>query len=424
MPSEVLVSTMRDHQKFFHVVDENSQLLPKFITVANIQSRLMRRVRSGNERVLRARLADAQFFWKEDCRQPIEAWIENLRAVTFQGELGSIHDKSLRVLFIAELIAKKLGWKKDFAMRAAELCKVDLASQMVGEFPELQGIMGYHYALQKGERKNVAIAIKEHYLPRYSGDKLPSSRAGKILAIADRVDTLTGIFYTGEQPTGEKDPYGLRRAALGIIRILVEEKISIDLTYLVDLSISAYENQERFVSQKNRDQVIHFVMERYRSYYSDAKFSNDEINAVKEIGETNPVEFDRRIKAVARFRKTESAASLAAANKRIRNILRKASDQVLLEIDSSLFEHHAEKYLAESLLEISAVVSPLVGRGDYLGALKQIAHLREPIDSFFADVMVLVDDDRLRTNRLALLNQLANLFGVVADISRLQPTDE
>ncbi|MBO67871.1 MAG: glycine--tRNA ligase subunit beta [Acidiferrobacteraceae bacterium] len=424
MPSEVLVSSMRDHQKYFHIVDESSALLSKFITVTNIQNRRMQRVRSGNERVLRARLADAQFFWEEDCKQPIEGWIENLQAITFQGTLGSIHDKSCRIRFIAGLIAKKLGWKKEFALRAAELCKVDLASQMVGEFPELQGIMGYHYALQKSERKNVAIAIKEHYLPRHAGDELPSSRAGKILAIADRVDTLTGIFSTGEEPTGEKDPYGLRRAALGIIRILVEQKISLDLAYLVDLAVSAYASQDHFVSEQNKDRVIRFIMDRYRAYYSDANFSSDEISSVKQTGETNPVAFDRRIKAISRFRKTEAAASLVATNKRIRNILRRASGQAPLEIDNSLFEHDAEKYLAESLLEISAVVSPLVGRGDYLGALKQIAHLRGPVDSFFADVMVLVDDDRLRTNRLALLNQVANLFGVVADISKLQPANE
>jgi glycyl-tRNA synthetase beta chain len=422
IPSEVLISSMRDHQKFFHIVDESGQLLPKFIAVCNIESRQLARVRSGYERVLGARLADARFFWEADCNRLLEDWVEDLRGVRFQENLGSLYDKTCRIEKLAVLIATELGWDKSRAARSAHLCKADLVSHMVSEFPDLQGTMGHQYARLNREPKEVAIALGEHYLPRHAGDKLPTSRSGKILALADRVDTLTGIFSTGEEPTGERDPYGLRRAALGIIRILVEKKLALDLTYLVDLSVSIYVADGHTIDDNVREQVIQFITERYRAYYTAAGFSNDEINAVLEVGTTQPVDFDRRLRAVSRFRRNRSAPSLAEANKRIRNILRKTEQQVPLKIDNTLFNHAAEESLAAALVEISAAVGPLVQRGDYTRALGQLARLREPVDCFFSDVMVLVDDPNLRTNRLALLSQLSNLLRAVADISRLQPS--
>jgi glycyl-tRNA synthetase beta chain len=422
IPREVLISSMRDHQKFFHLVDGRGRLLPKFITVCNIKSHRFSSIRSGNERVLRARLADARFFWEEDCNRSLEHWVENLRGVRFQAHLGSLYDKTNRIKKLAGSIAVELGWDESRVLRSAHLCKADLVSQMVSEFPSLQGTMGHHYARQTGETKEVSLAIEEHYLPKHAGDRLPTSRPGKILALADRIDTLVGIFSTGEEPTGERDPYGLRRAALGMIRILVEKKLPLDLTDLVDLSISGYVADGHTISDPVRDRVTRFITERYRKYYEAAGFANDEINAVVEVGVTRPVDFDRRLRAISRFRRNRAAQSLAEANKRIRNILRKTDQQVPLEIDNSLFEHIAEESLAAALVEISAAVGPLLQRGDYIGALGQLARLREPVDYFFAEVMVLVDNPALRANRLALLNQLSNLLFVVADMSRLQPT--
>jgi glycyl-tRNA synthetase beta chain len=352
----------------------------------------------------------------------LEDWVEDLRGVRFQENLGSLYDKTRRIEKLAVSIAAELGWDTSRAARSAHLCKADLVSQMVSEFPDLQGKMGYQYARLNREPKEVAIALEEHYLPRHAGDKLPTSRSGKILALADRVDTLTGIFSTGEEPTGERDPYGLRRAALGIIRILVEKKLALDLTYLVDLSVSIYVADGHAIYDDLREQVIQFITERYRAYYTASGFSNDEINAVLEVGTTQPVDFDRRLRAVSRFRRNRSAPRLAEANKRIRNILRKTDQRVPLKIDNTLFDHAAEESLAAALVEISAAVGPLVQRGDYTRALGQLARLREPVDCFFTDVMVLVDDPNLRTNRLALLSQLSDLLRAVADISRLQPS--
>jgi glycyl-tRNA synthetase beta chain len=265
------------------LVDGSGKLLPKFIAVTNIASRRVARVRSGKERVLGARLADARFFWEEDCNRSLEDWVEDLREVRFQENLGSLYDKTCRIEKLAASIAAELGWDESRALRSARLCKADLVSQMVSEFPGLQGTMGHHYARQDGEPREVSVALEEHYLPRHAGDKLPTSRPGKILALADRVDTLTGIFSTGEEPTGERDPYGLRRTALGMIRILVEKKLALDLTYLVDLSVSVYVADGHTVGDDVRDQVIQFITERYRAYYTAAGFLNDEINAVLEV---------------------------------------------------------------------------------------------------------------------------------------------
>jgi len=422
IPPEVLISSMRDHQKFFHVVDKEGALLPKFITVSNIDSKHMSRIRSGNEQVLQARLSDARFFWKEDCKQNLNDWVENLRGVSFHIRLGSLHDKMRRIKKLSTFIITALGWDPSRTLRSAHLCKADLISQMVGEFPELQGTMGYHYSRQNKEHKEVSVAIAEHYLPKYSGDKLPSSRSGKILAIADRIDTLTGIFSTGDEPTGESDPYGLRRAALGVIRILVEKKLALDLTQLVNLSILTYIEDDHLIAENVRTRVIQFVTDRYRHYYASAGFSNDEISAVLEIGEVQPIDFYRRLRAISQFRRNRSAAGLSEATKRIRNVLKKSDQEIPLVIDSTLFESVTEEQLAASLVEVSATVIPLIKRGEYLRVLKQLALLREPVDSFFSEVMVLTDNAALRTNRLALLNQLSKLLLIVGDISKLQPT--
>ena len=423
IPSEVLISSMRDHQKYFHVVDAEGALLPAFIAVSNIVSQRPARVQSGNERVLQARLADARFFWEEDRRLPPETRVENLKGVLFHRDLGSMYDKTRRLEQLAKAIAKALGWDPSRAGRAAYLCKTDLLTQMVEEFPGLQGTMGRHYARENGELKEVALALEEHYLPRYAGDALPTTRAGKIIALADRIDTLTGVFSTGEEPTGDKDPYALRRAALGIIRILVEKKLALDLAHLVELAASAYSASGCPIGGKARTRTVRFIIERYRAYYATTGFANDEINAVLEVGATQPLDFDRRLRAVSRFRQDRAAHGLAEANKRIRNILRKAGQRVPLEINSTLFEHGAEESLAAVLVKVSAAVSPLIKRGDYTRALQQLGQLHEPVDQFFADVMVLSDDPAIRANRLALLNQLGNLFLAIADISMLQSAE-
>ncbi len=420
IPKEVLVSSMRDHQKFFHVVNERGKLLPRFVTVANIRPDKTAGVRSGNERVLKARLSDAQFFWNEDVSRSLDNWVEELKGVQFHGNLGSLYDKVGRLKILSAGIALKLGWNDSQAARASHLCKSDLVSQMVNEFPSLQGTMGRYYAINKGEPKEVAKAIEEHYLPRFSGDKLPSSRLGKVLALADRIDTLVGIFSTGEEPTGERDPYGLRRAALGIIRILIERRLPLDLSDLIKISGSAYGIYDRTIDRNVHTQVVRFIAERYRSYYLNKGFANDEINAVLETNTTQPIDFDRRLRAISRFRKNLAAQSLSEANKRVRNILKKTDQQIPSHINDALFENEAEMILAAALVEISASVSPLINRGDYPNALKQLARLRAPVDNFFSDVMVLAENPQLRANRLALLDQLGNLLLVVADISKLQ----
>jgi len=420
VPPEALISSMRDHQKYFHVVDDKGVLLPRFITVSNIRSTTPGRVSKGNERVLQARLADAQFFWKTDCRQPLDSRIDALEGVLFHQALGSLRDKARRLSRLARQIAQCLGADPAACVRAAELCKADLVTGMVGEFPDLQGVMGRHLAKHDQEPVAVARAIEEHYLPRQAGDALPSSTPGRIVALADRLDSLVGIFSTGEEPTGEKDPYALRRAALGIIRILVEKKLDLDIVELVDSAADAYTVGGHPISGAVREQAVAFIMERYRAWYSSAGFSNDEISAVLEAGASRPLDFDRRLKAVSAFRRHRDAASLAAANKRIRNILRQATDAIPRKIDSGLLTEPAEIALAEALIKSAGAVTPLIGRGDYKEALRTLAGLRSVVDRFFDEVMVMTDDTAVRGNRLALLSQLGGMFLAIADISLLQ----
>ena len=420
MPTEVLIASMRDHQKYFHVTDEGGHLLPHFITVSNIPLTRSGRVREGNERVLKARLDDARFFLEADRQHTLEQRLTDLKGVLFHHDLGSLFDKSLRLETLASAIAGMLHVAPKRAARAARLAKTDLVSAMVGEFPELQGIMGHYYAAQEGEVSDVTTAIEEHYLPRYAGDRLPSTRTGCIVALADKIDSIIGIFSTDEAPTGEKDPYALRRAALGIIRLLVEKRMDLDLKSLFRLGAETYIAQNRPVTTQACDESIAFVTERYRAFYEAAGYRADELAAVAATGTAHALDFNRRLKAVSRFRQHPAAASLAAANKRISNLLRQAGEQRSARIDSSLLELDAEEALANHLLQAASVVSPLLQQGDYGQALRHLAKLKAPTDRFFDEVRVMVEDSALRQNRLALLKHLADLFLAIADFSHLQ----
>jgi glycyl-tRNA synthetase beta chain len=420
MPTEVLIASMRDHQKYFHVTDEAGHLLPHFIAVSNIPLTRSGRVREGNERVLKARLDDARFFLEADRQHTLEQRLADLKGVLFHRELGSLFDKSLRLETLASAIAGALHVSPKGPARAARLAKTDLVSSMVGEFPELQGIMGRYYAAQEGEVSDVTTAIEEHYLPRYAGDRLPSTRTGRIVALADKIDSIIGIFSTDEAPTGEKDPYALRRAALGIIRLLVEKRMDLDLNTLFRLGAETYIAQNRPVTTQACDKSIAFVTERYRAFYEAGGYRADELAAVAATGTAHALDFNRRLKVVSRFRHHPAAASLAAANKRISNILRQAGEQRSARIDSSLLELDAEHALANHLLQTASVVSPLLQQGDYAQALTHLAKLKTPTDRFFDEVRVMVEDPALRQNRLALLKHLADLFLAIANFSHLQ----
>lgn len=418
IPSECLVEAMQGHQKYFPVVDANGDLLPRFITISNIDSKDLDQVRSGNERVIRPRFSDAAFFWEQDLKQPLEHHIESLKTIKFQDKLGTLHDKSGRVAALADTIAEQIGLDKSVAMRAAWLCKCDLMSQMVGEFASLQGIMGRYYAERSNEEPQVSQAMEEVYMPRHAGDHLPQSDCGRTLAIADRLDTLMGIFAIGQKPTGAKDPYGLRRAALGVLRILIETPLDLDLELLLKQAADGLSGQVDASSQV--DGVFNYMMERLKAYYTDQSIPADSIDAIMARHPTRPSDFDRRVRAISEFRKLPEAGSLAAANKRIRNILKKTHEAIPAQVDNDLLVEEAEKALALAVAEYSPRVAPLFAKGSYTEGLQMLAGLRETVDLFFDQVMVMTDDQALRHNRLALLNQLENLFLSVADLSRLQ----
>ncbi len=417
VPAEALVATMKGNQKYFHVVDAEGRLMPHFIAVANIQSRNPQAVRAGNERVVRPRLADAEFFWKQDRALPLASRLEALADVVYQQKLGSLKDRCLRMARVGRAIAEHTGGRADLAERAAALSKCDLMTQMVGEFPELQGTMGRYYALHDGEPEEVALALDEQYMPRFAGDRLPGSPTGRILALADRLDTLVGIFGIGQAPTGDKDPFGLRRAALGVLRILIEGDLDVDLEQVLLLAAQAY---DLFEPEPVAAQVFDFAMDRLRGYYLDAGVAPDTFDAVLARRPTRPADFDRRIRAVTEFRAMPQAASLAAANKRIHNILKKAQQPVADGPDPSLLADPAELRLAEDLLQLQRTVEPLLANGAYGPALSALAELRDTVDNFFDQVLVMAEDPALRGNRLALLSSLSELFLRTADISRLQ----
>ncbi|MEN8762436.1 MAG: glycine--tRNA ligase subunit beta [Thiogranum sp.] len=418
VPAEALVSSMQDHQKYFPVMDENGNLLPYFIAIANLDSKDPQQILAGNERVIRPRLADAAFFWDQDCKQPLANRIDDLRNMVYQKKLGSLFEKQQRVEKLAAEIALLVGSSSSDAQRAARLCKCDLVTSMVYEFPDLQGIMGRYYARHDGEPDAVANAIEEHYRPRFAGDELPDSVTGQVLALADRLDSLVGIFAIGQQPSGDKDPFALRRAALGVVRICIEKNLDLDLESLLHSSAATFAASVNATSATA--DVFGYVMDRLRAYYQESAVEVDLIDAVLATRPTRLLDFDRRIQACRLFRQLPEAESLAAANKRIGNILKKTDQIIPAKVDLGCLVDDAEKQLAEQLNDMSTAVSPLMEAGDYTPALMQLAGLRESVDAFFDQVMVMADDDTLRANRLSLLQNLSELFLRVADLSRLQ----
>ncbi len=421
LPAEVLISSMRDHQKYFPVVDAKGRLVPYFVTVANIKPRSVRRVRAGNERVLRARLDDAQFFYDGDRKQTLAGRRTALRDVLFHRRLGSVFDKSERLADLCTLLARELGIDVDQCTRAGRLAKSDLVTDMVGEFPELQGIMGGYYARHDGEPEAVAQAIHTHYRPRFAGDALPDSTLGQALAVADKIDTVVGVFAADEAPSGDKDPYGLRRAALGVLRIIIERRLDLDLRALIERAAVLYRTADLDPAALARapDRAFEFVVERLRMYYLDRGFKPDEIEAVIACATPRPLDFDQRLQALAVFRQLDEAADLAVASKRIRNILRKTDDELPDEVDPARLEAPEETQLATGVQALSEQVALAFARRDYESALKQLAGLRDPVDRFFDTVLVMTDDAPVRRNRLALLKRLNDLFLGAADISRL-----
>ncbi len=418
VPSEALISTMAANQKYFHLFDTDGKLMPHFITISNIESRDVDKVREGNERVIRPRFADAEFFWNQDRKQTLDARLNSLKSVVFQKKLGSVFDKTQRVMLLAAWIADELGADKSMAVRAAELCKCDLMTEMVGEFPSLQGIMGRYYAQHDNEVAEVAEALDDYYRPRFAGDTLPQTPTAQALAIADRIDTLMGIFAIGQIPTGDKDPYALRRAALGVLRILIEKNIDLDLRALLETAAKAFATDIKALAAT--DKVLSFILDRLQAYYQSKDIKLDVLDAVTSIRPSSPLDIDQRIQAVSHFRTLPEAQSLAAANKRIGNILKKVEGALPDTINPSLLVEAQEKALYETLTGLSSKVNTLLQNNNYEQALAQLAQLRDPVDHFFDKVMVMAEDEKLRQNRIALLNQLHGLFMQVADISRLQ----
>jgi glycyl-tRNA synthetase beta chain len=420
LPREVVISTLTGHQRYFPVADENGSLLSKFITVANIESKDPDQVRDGNERVIRPRLADAAFFWDSDRRKTLASREDKLREVVYQQGLGSLFDKSQRVAEIAGWLASALEHDAGTVARAAAIAKCDLLTGMVGEFPELQGTMGGYYAAADGETRDVAIAISEQYRPRFAGDEIPGSRDGLLLAAADKLDTLAGVFSLGKKPSGNRDPFGLRRAALGIVRILIEGGLDIDLKALISIAINA-QPQGKLDNDAVAADVYGFITDRLRRYFLDRDpgLKTETFDAVMVRQPSSLLDFDRRLAAVQTFARLEQAESLAAANKRIANILRKAGDPAGLSIKKKLLQDDAELALFSALKSAQQKVEPLFALRRYAAALNELADLRDPVDRFFDEVLVMTDDEALRNNRLALLGELRALFLDVADISRL-----
>lgn len=425
VPSEALISSMKSHQKYFHVVDRDNNLLPVFITVANIQSKDPQQVINGNERVIRPRLADAAFFYENDKLQTLESRRELLKDIVFQAQLGSVYDKTERVATVAASFAPIINADPELVRRAAELSKSDLVTDMVGEFDTLQGTMGRDYALHDGENPQVADALFEQYLPRFSGDIIPGTTTGMAVALADKLDSLVGIFSIGQQPTGSKDPFALRRASLGVLRILIEGGIDIDLRDLIELTSAQFggSNNAKVRSEDLNKQVLTYIIERLKPWYKDQKLSAEVYGSVASLGLSNPLDINARVEAVNKFTLLSEASNLATANKRVSNILGKQADTVLPEnINDSLLESKAEKQLATQLANLNQIVSPLIEQRDYYAVLEHLATLRDPVDLFFEEVMVMTDNMEVRSNRLALLSKLQQLFMHVADISQLAST--
>ncbi len=422
IPAEVLISSMQGHQKYFPITDGDGKLKNHFITISNLESRDPSAVVSGNERVIRPRLEDAAFFWNQDRKRPLLERRDALKNVVFQRQLGTLFDKTERVTALTEHLSVRLGAADGIGSRAGLLSKCDLLTNMVKEFPELQGTMGRYYATHDGEDAAVADALEDQYLPRFAGDVLPGTTVGQALAIADKLDTLVAIFGIGQAPSGARDPFGLRRAALGVLRILIENRLELDLRETLTLAVNPF--PAGVLRDDTSQQVYDYMMERLRGYYVDQSHgqatSIDEFEAVLALHPASPLDFHRRLDAVRAFRKLDAAASLAAANKRIANILRQAGDQVADQIAPELFELAEENELHQQAEACATDADQQMARGDYQGVLAGLASLRVAVDSYFDQVMVMADDPAVRGNRLALLTRLRGLFLQVADISRLQ----
>ncbi|WP_427833263.1 glycine--tRNA ligase subunit beta [Actinobacillus pleuropneumoniae] len=418
VPAEALVYTMKGDQKYFPIYDKDGKLLPHFIFVSNINPEDPTAIIEGNEKVVRPRLTDAEFFFKTDLKQRLEDRLPRLETVLFQQQLGTLRDKTARIEALAGEIAAQIGADKAKAERAGLLSKCDLMTNMVFEFTDTQGVMGMHYARHDGEDEEVAVALNEQYMPRFAGDELPKSLVACSVALADKFDTLTGIFGIGQAPKGSADPFALRRAALGSLRIIVEKNLSLDLEDLVRKSAALF--GDKLTNANVVEDVVDFMLGRFRAWYQDEGIAVDVIQAVLARRPTKPADFDARVRAVSHFRTLDSAEALAAANKRVSNILAKVEGEISTEIDRTLLVEAEEKALAEQVISLQTELAPTFANGEYQTALDRLASLRETVDNFFEKVMVNAEDANLRRNRQAILNNLRNLFLQVADISVLQ----
>lgn len=420
VPQEALISSMQNHQKSFAIKGKNNELLPIFILVSNTEANPPDNIIKGNERVMHARLADAKFFYDQDQKTPLATRLDGLKNMVFQKKLGTLYDKCQRISKLAGLIAKQIHAPSHLCERAAKLCKADLLTEMVFEFPELQGVMGYYYALNEGESQEVALAIKESYYPRFAKDSLPQSQGGICVALADRLDTLLGIFSIGQAPTGDKDPFALRRQALAILRILIEHKLSLDLEELCQMARHGYGN---LVDVENIPKVVSFCFERFRAWYLEQQVSPQTLDAVMANNPTQPYDCSLRVTAVSHFQTLSEAEHLASANKRVRNILQKSgitiSSQQLPQVNHQFLKEPAEIALANTIDMLKSEAEPLIQQGKYQDALIILASLQKPVDTFFDEVMVMTEDEMLRKNRINLLANLSALFMQIADISKL-----
>ena len=418
VPQEALILTMQKNQKCFCLVADDGKLLPKFITISNLQSKDPAQVVEGNERVIRPRLADARFFFDTDKQSSLASRQEGLGKLVFQEKLGTVLDKSLRVKTLTVAMANTLGVNEDHCARAAELSKCDLLTAMVGEFADLQGLMGYYYALNDNEPEAVAVALNEQYKPRFAGDSVPESNAGAMLAIADKLDTMVGMFGIEQPPTGSKDPFALRRAALGILRTTIEKSFSLDLGEAISIALSAYGDTK--LAESTKEDVFEFILERFRAWYIDEGISHGEFQSVFVLKPSRPLEFHQRVQAVHQFAQLPDAANLAAANKRVANILSKVSESdVGVQVKEELLTDAEEIQLFKDLSDKELDMAPSIEAGDYTAALTSLTSLRQSVDSFFDKVLVMAEDSALKENRLALLKRLQSLFMQVADISYL-----
>ena len=417
VPKEALIYTMKDDQKYFPLLDVNGQLKSRFIFITNIESKDPDTIISGNEKVIRPRLADAEFFFNTDKKKTLESRLESLKTILFQKQLGTLYEKSERIASMARGIAVMLGTDQESAHRAGLLCKTDLMTNMVMEFPDVQGVMGMHYARLDGETESVALAQNEQYMPRFAGDNLPTSDVSVCVALADKIDTLVGIFGIGQTPKGDKDPFALRRAAIGVLRIIVDKSLPLDLVDLVDASIITF--GDKIEIENLQTKVVDFILARFKAWYTEQGIASGVVQAVAVNRPTRPADFAARVEAVKSFNTLESAEALAASNKRVANILAKNILDEELIFNKDLLKEPAEIALANSLESVEARIQPMLNKSDYTNTLVVLAELRQPIDEFFENVMVMADDESVKRNRLTLLSKLRSLFLCCADISVL-----